>query len=110
MEEGFRKMAEDQLKQEMAIYYIAKVTGKEMSSREQEKYYKEQMAAMLEYYNEIYGSQLNGQTLTEQDLVNQGYTKQSMISQKYYNDVSAYLYETYYKEHFEGLYKNRSAS
>lgn len=110
VEEGFRKMAEDQLKQEMAIYYIAKAVGKEMSSREQEKYYKEQMAAMLEYYNEIYGSQLNGQTLTEQDLVNQGYTKQSMISQKYYNDVSAYLYETYYKEHFEGLYKNRSAS
>ena len=110
VEDGFRKMAEDQLKQEMAIHYIAKAIGKDMSSREQEKYYKEQMAAMLEYYNEIYGAQLNGQKLTEQDLVNQGYTKQSMISEKYYNDVSAYLYNTYYKQYFEGLYNAQADS
>ena len=110
VDEGFRKIAEDQLKQEMAIHYIAKVLGKDMSGGKQEKYYREQMDAMLAYYNEIYGSQLNGQTLTEQDLINQGYTKQSMISEKYYNDVSAYLYETYYKAKYEALYAAESAS
>lgn len=110
VDEGFRKMAEDQLKQEMAIHYIAKALGKDMSGSKQEKYYREQMDAMLAYYNEIYSSQLNGQTLTEQDLINQGYTKQSMISEKYYNDVSAYLYETYYKAEYEALYAAQSAS
>ncbi|MBO7292503.1 MAG: hypothetical protein J6V07_01065 [Clostridia bacterium] len=110
IDEGFRMMAEEQLKQEMAIHHLAKVLGKTMSKKEQEKYYNEQMAAMLSYYNEIYGSQLNGQEITEQDLINQGYTKQAMISEKYYSDVSSYLYETYYKAHFEGLYNAQSAS
>lgn len=104
VDEGFRKMAEDQLKQEMAVHYLAEALGKSMSGREQEKYYKEQMDAMLAYYNEALGGQLNGQTLTEQDLINEGYTKQAIIAQKYYDDVSTYLYSTYYQEHYESLY------
>ena len=93
---GFRKMAEDQLKQEMAIHYIAAAEGLTMSEKEQEEYYEEEMAAMIEYYNEYYSSEIaagNAQPFTEDDLAEQGITKQSIVSNKYYEDVSLALYD-----------------
>lgn len=94
---GFRKMAEEQLKQEMAIHYIAAAEGLAMTEREQEKYYEEQMQSMLDYYNAYYANDIaagNVKTFTEADLANYGYTKQSIVSNYYYEKVSLKLYDT----------------
>ncbi len=97
VEAGFRRMAEEQLIQEMAIHYIAAAEGLTMSEKEQQEYYNKEMAAMLEYYNSYYASDIaagNIQKFTEADLANYGYTKQSIVSNYYYEQVSLKLYDT----------------
>ena len=94
--DGFKKMAEDQLKQEMAVHYIAAAEGFAMTKKEQKRYYNEQLAAMLEYYNTAYAEQIAAGTIqpfTEDDLVGYGYTKQTVISNYYYEEVSLALYD-----------------
>lgn len=97
VEAGFRRMAEEQLKQEMAIHYIAAAEGLAMTEKEQEEYYEEQIKSMLDYYNSYYANDIaagNVETFTEADLANYGYTKQSIVSNYYYEQVSLKLYET----------------
>ena len=97
VEAGFRKMAEEQLIQEMAIHYIAAAEGLTMTPSEQQEYYDKEMQAMLDYYNAYYASDIaagNVQKFTEADLANYGYTKQSIVSNYYYEQVSLALYET----------------
>ena len=94
--EGFRRMAEDQLKQEMAVHYIAAAQGLAMSKKEQKRYYNEQLASMLEYYNTAYAQQIAAgqiQPFTKDDLVGYGYTKQTVVSNYYYEKVSLALYD-----------------
>lgn len=93
VEAGFRMMAEEQLKKEMAIHYLAELEGIKMSARKENSYYKEEMEKLLAYYNTLYASQLNGQSLTEADMNEQGYTKESMVSSYYYSELSEKLYE-----------------
>lgn len=97
VESGFRKMAEEQLIQEMAIHYIAAAEGLTMSESEQDEYYEKQMQEMLDYYNAYYASDIaagNVQKFTEADLANYGYTKQSIVSNYYYEQVSLHLYDS----------------
>ncbi len=94
--EGFRHMAEDQLKQEMAVYYIADAEGLRMSEGEEEKYYRGQLADMIEYYNTAYAEDIKAgkaEPFTESDLVDYGYTKQTVVSNYYYEQVSLTLYD-----------------
>ncbi len=94
--DGFRRMAEDQLKQEMAVHYIAAAQGLSMTRKEQKKYYNEQIDAMVAYYNQYYASDIaagNVAAFTRDDLVDYGYTKQTVVSNYYYEKVSLALYD-----------------
>ncbi len=94
--EGFRRMAEDQLKQEMAVHYIAAAQGLAMSKKEQKRYYNEQLNSMIDYYNTYYSAQITAgqiQPFTKDDLVGYGYTKQKLVSDYYYEKVSLALYD-----------------
>ena len=92
--DGFRRMAEEQLKQEMAVFYIADALGLRMKEREENKVFEEEIAALIEYYNAMYESQLNGGSFTKDDLADQGITKQSILYNYYYEKVSLALYDT----------------
>ncbi len=52
VEAGFYRMAEDQLKQELAIHYIAKAEGVKMSKKREQKYFDEQIASILASANQ----------------------------------------------------------
>lgn len=93
LDEGFDKMAKEQLRQEMVLYYIAEAAGKTLSREERVKLADDGIKQALAYYNTAMKDQLNGQTLTEADLATIGLTRRSIVENRYYEDVNAYLIE-----------------
>jgi hypothetical protein len=93
VESGFRKMAEEQLRQEMAIYYIAQREGLGLSKKDRDKVAEEQMQKNLAYYNNMYASQLQT-PLTEADMVSQGFTRRYFVENEYYTKVNTYIADT----------------
>ena len=97
IEDGFRKMAEEQLKSELALYYIAANERLTLSKKERDQVAEEEMAALIEYYTYYFQStgQLSAdQTFTEQDMANGGITRRSLVEKVYLNKVNTYIAET----------------
>ena len=97
IDEGFRKMAEEQLKSEMALYYIAANERLTMSKSERDKTAEDEMKALIDYYTAYYqsmGQLTKDQAFTEQDMANAGITKRSLVENAYLNKVNAYISET----------------
>ena len=93
LDAGFEKMAKEQLRQEMVLYYIAQAAGLTLSREERVKLADDGIKQALDYYNTAMKDQLNGQTLTEADLATIGLTRRSIVENRYYEDVNAYLIE-----------------
>lgn len=95
IETGFTRMAEEQLRQQMALYYIADAENLKMSNREKEDGYAKRIKLMIDYYNAMYGIESgSSQSFTEADMNNAGYTKEVIIEDLLYEKVSLALYET----------------
>ena len=97
VEEGFRKMAEEQLKSEMALYYIAANERLTMSKSERDKTAEEEMKALIDYYTAYYqstGQLSSSESFTEQDMANAGITKRSLVENVYLNTVNGYIAST----------------
>ena len=97
VEEGFKKMAEEQLRSEMALYYIASAEGLTLSKKERDKTAEEEMKALIDYYTAYYqsaGQLSSGESFTEQDMVNAGITRRSLIENVYLQKVNEYITKT----------------
>lgn len=97
IDEGFRKMAEEQLRSEMALYYIAASERLTMSKSERDKTAEEEMKALIEYYTAYYqsmGQLSKDEVLTEQDMVNGGITRRTLVENVYLQRVNAYIAQT----------------
>ena len=92
---GFRRMAEETLRQQMALYYIADVENLKMSKKEQDEGYANRIKLMIDYYNAMYGLESgSSQSFTEADMNSAGYTKEVIVEDLLYEKVSLKLYET----------------
>ncbi|MBO7761267.1 MAG: hypothetical protein J6T24_00560 [Clostridia bacterium] len=92
---GFRRMAEETLRQQMALYYIADVENLKMSKKEQDEGYANRIKLMIDYYNAMYGIESgSSQSFTEADMNSAGYTKEVIVEDLLYEKVSLKLYET----------------
>ena len=90
---GIRHLAEDYLKQQMLIHYIADEEGLNLTRKERKDGYKQRVKEMLDYYNAQNGT-TTGSTnaLTEEDLINAGYTKDVILDQLLYEKVCDAIY------------------
>ena len=97
IEEGFELMAKEQLRSEMALYYIAAAERLTMSKSERDKTAEEEMAALIEYYTAYYqstGQLSENESFTEQDMANAGITKRSLVENVYLKRVNDYIATT----------------
>ena len=97
IDEGFETMAKEQLRSEMALYYIAAKERMTMTKSERDKTAEEEMKALIDYYTAYYqamGQLSSSEAFTEQDMANAGITKRSLVENAYLNKVNAYIAET----------------
>lgn len=97
IEEGFEMMAKEQLRSEMALYYIAASERLTMTKSERDKTADEEMKALIEYYNDYYqsaGQLSEGESFTEQDMVRAGITRRSLVENVYLQRVNEYIAKT----------------
>ena len=97
IEEGFEMMAKEQLRSEMALYYIAAAERLTMSKRERDEIAEKEMAELIEYYTAYYqsmGQLSEDESFTEQDLVNGGITRRTIVENAYLSRVNEYIGNT----------------
>ena len=91
---GVKKLAEEYLKQQMLVHYIADEEGLNLTRRERTKGRKERIQEMLDYYNAQNGLTTgSANALTEEDLEAAGYTKDVILDQLLYEKVCEAIYE-----------------
>ena len=93
VDSGIEKMAMEQLRQEMVLYYIVQAEGLGLSREERVKLADDGIKQAIAYYTAQMKDQLNGQTLTEEDLATIGLTRRSIIENRYYELVNEYIIE-----------------
>ncbi len=91
---GVKRLAEEYLKQQMLVHYIADEEGLNLTYRERNKGRKERIQAMLDYYNAQNGTTTgSANALTEEDLEAAGYTKDVILDQLLYEKVCDAIYQ-----------------
>ncbi len=91
---GVKRLAEEYLKQQMLIHYIADEEGLNLTYRERTKGRKQRIQDMLDYYNAQNGTATDSaNALTEEDLEAAGYTKEVILDQLLYEKVCEAIYE-----------------
>ena len=88
-EEMLRIVARREVKCRLILYYIAAAEGWELTEAERTEGYEAYMQELLDYYNQSYGG-----TLTRQDLIDAGYTREYVLEEMLREKVHDAIFES----------------